>query len=368
MNKHNKNFTSADYYSNTYMMSHFPKYWYFVTIGSRGRGKTYSGKNYAIKWILDQWDNPNMRRFMWWRLTNDAVAKVLENNGSTFFEKSLLDKHDIVVNVVNSDIFFAKRSEGVKDADGNVQYTFKHVGKVASIQEYYKYKGNQLNDYDLIIMDELVRAESERRTFNIPKAFINMIENVARKRTGIRVMIYANAIGEMQEVKQLFGFMPLPGRFGIYKLHHKRTIIEYLDDSEQWKQEQSQTYAGILSTSSEFTNKHVNPMEDLEDFIIARKNVTGKTYFFSLKFQRGMWLDVHSWRGFYYVDTDNYTSKQMQKQIRYALAKELVSSDTIFSKEIIKFIQEMWNLGKFRFSSHICFEWFTKALEKENII
>ena len=368
MNKHNKNFTSSDYYSNTYMMSHFPKYWYFVTIGSRGRGKTYSGKNYAIKWILNQWNNPNMRRFMWWRLTNDAVSKVLENNGSTFFEKSLLDKHDIVVNVVNSDLFFAKRDEGVKDADGNVQYTFKHVGKVASIQEYYKYKGNQLNDYDLIIMDELVRAESERRTFNIPKAFINMIENVARKRKGIRVMIYANAIGEMQEVKQLFGFMPLPSRFGIYKLFHKRTIIEYLDDSEQWKEEQSQTYAGILSSSSEFTNKHVNPMEDLEDFIIARKNVTGKTYFFSLKWARGMWLDIHSWRGFYYVDTDNYTSKQMQKQIRYALAKELVSSDTIFSKEIIKFIQEMWNLGKFRFSSHICFEWFTKALEKENII
>lgn len=368
MNPHNKNFTSNDYYSNTYMMSHFPKYWYFVTIGSRGRGKTYSGKKYAIKWILKQWNDSNMRRFMWWRLTNDAVSKVLENNGSTFFEKSLLDKHDIVVNVVNSDLFFAKRSEGVKDAEGNIQYIFKHVGKVASIQEYYKYKGNQLNDYDLIIMDELVRAESERRTFNIPKAFINMVENVARKRKGIRIMIYANAIGEMQEVKQLFGFMPLPGRFGIYKLHHKRTIIEYLDDSEQWKEEQSQTYAGILQTSSEFTNKHVNKHEDQEDFIIPRNVATGKTYFASLKIDRGLWLDIHSWKGYHYIDTDNYTSKMMKKQNRYAIGKNLVTHDTIYSTEIIKYIKEMWNLGKFRFSSYICYDWFVKALERENII
>lgn len=365
---HNKNFTSNNYYSNTYMMSHFPKYWYFVTIGSRGRGKTYSGKNYAIKWILKQWDSPNLRKFMWWRLTNDAVSKVLENNGSTFFEKSLLDKYDIIVNVTNSDLYFAKRSDYTEDSDGDRQYNFKHVGKVASIQEYYKYKGNQLNDYDLIIMDELVRAESERRTFNIPKAFINMIENVARKRKGIRVMIYANAIGEMQEVKQLFGFMPLPGKFGIYKLHHKRTIIEYLDDSEQWKEEQSQTYAGILQSSSEFTNKHVDPLEDQEDFFIERKHTAGKIYFASLKIDRGLWLDIHSFRSFYYIDTDNYTSKQMQKANRYALGRDLVSANTMYSKEIIKFIQEMWNLGSFRFSNRIAYEWFTKALDKYNII
>lgn len=365
---HNKNFTSNNYYSNTYMMSHFPKYWYFVTIGSRGRGKTYSGKNYAIKWILKQWESQNMRKFMWWRLTNDAVSKVLENNGSTFFEKSLLDKYDIIVNVTNSDLYFAKRSDYIEDSNGDRQYNFKHVGKVASIQEYYKYKGNQLNDYDLIIMDELVRAESERRTFNIPKAFINMIENVARKRKGIRVMIYANAIGEMQEVKQLFGFMPLPGKFGIYKLYHKRTIIEYLDDSEQWKEEQSQTYAGILQSSSEFTNKHIDPLEDQEDFFIERKHTAGKIYFASLKIDRGLWLDIHSFRSIYYIDTDNYTSKQMQKANRYALGRDLVSANTMYSKEIIKFIQEMWNLGSFRFSSRIAYEWFTKALDKYNII
>src|SRR5690606_22088302 len=138
------------------------------------------------------------------------------------------------------------------------------------------------------------------------------------------------------EVKQLFGFMPLPGRFGIYKLFNKRTIIEYLDDSEDWKQEQSQTYAGILQSSSEFTNKHVDVMEDKEDFIILRKNVAGKVYFLSIKIERGLWLDIHSWKGYYYIDTDNYTSKLMKKQNRYALGKDLVTADTMYSKEIIQ--------------------------------
>lgn len=370
-----RNFTSNDYYSNTYMMSHFPKYWYFVTIGSRGRGKTYSGKNFAISWILSQMmnvmesnENGQIRKFMWWRLTEGAIEKVIENNGSTFFEKTLLEKHNIKIMITNQDIFFARLDDFVLNNDDEKEYHWTHVGKIASIQKYYEYKGNQLNEYDTIIMDELVRAESERRTFHIPKAFINSIENVCRKRKGIRVLIYANAIGEMHEVKELFGFMPLPGRFGVYKIFHKRTIIEYLDDSEQWKQEQASTMAGILQSSSEFTNVHVDAMEDKEDFFIQRKDTAGKRYFASLKIDRGLWLDIHTYKGFYYIDTDNYTSKKMQKQNRYALDQTLVTAKTIYSKEIIKFIQEIWNVGQFRFSSRICFDWFTKALEKYNLI
>lgn len=371
----NRNFTSTEYYQNTWMMSHFPKFWYFMTIGSRGRGKTYEGKQYSIKYILRQLedntlDRSKLRKFMWWRLTNDAVEKVKENSGRDFFEKHLQEQYGIRVRIVNSDILFSLLSEDVEDEEDGIKANWIAVGKIASIQEYYKYKGNQLEEYDVIIMDELVRAESERRTFNIPKAFVNMIENVCRTRTGIRVLIFANAIGEMQEVKHLFGFMPLPGKFGVYKLYHKRAIIEYLDDSKEWKQEQAKTMAGVLRSgdATEFSNLHVDPLDDKEDFFIPRKHTTGKRYFMSLKIKRGLWLDIHSLKGIYYVDTDNYTSSKMAKQIRYALGRDLVTANTPYSKEYIKFIQEMWNLGKFRFSSPMCYEWFTKALDKYNII
>lgn len=340
-----------------------------MTIGSRGRGKTFEGKQYSIKFILGQCkgtlvsERTNLRKFMWWRLTNDAVEKVKENSGRDFFESHLQEQYGIRVKVVNSDILFSLDSEVEIDEDGEIKRVWFPVGKIASIQEYYKYKGNQLEDYDLVIMDELVRAESERKTFNIPAAFINMIENVCRTRKGIRVLIFANAIGEMQEVKELFGFMPFPGKFGVYKLYHKRAIIEYLDDSKEWKQEQAMTMAGVLKgNQTEFSNVHSNPMEDREDFIIKRKDIRGKTYMWSIKFDMGRWVDISSWKGLYYVDTD------ATKTIRYALDRSLVTSKTIYSKELIKSIQEIWEVGKFRFSSNMCYKWFTDALNKYNIV
>ena len=367
----NVNFRSDTYYSNTYMMSHYPKYWYFLTIGSRGRGKTYSGKNYIIKWFLEQLDNgashESMRKFMWWRLTDGAAEKVIENNGQTFFERSLLDKYKLVVRVVNTDIFFAKRDSVVIDSDGEPQLDYYHVGKVGSIQSYYKNKGNQYTDYDIIIMDELVRAESEKRTFNIPRAFINSIENVCRTRTGIRVMIYANAIGEMQEVKELFGFMPFPGKFGIYKLYHKRAIIEYLDDSKAWKEVQSKTMAGVLQSSSEFTNVHNNAMQEREDFFIERKSARPKKYFASIRIDKGRWLDIHILGNYYYVDTDNYTMKNASFTNCYAIHRELVTSKAKYSAEFTKMLKELWDVSKFRFSSPITYQWFTESLKNYNI-
>jgi hypothetical protein len=366
--KTNINYISNNYYSNSYMMAHFPRYWYFLTIGSRGRGKTYSGKKYVIKKFVKQMQthkpNTTLRKFMWWRLTDGAVEKILENNGETFFERDLLDKYKIVVRVSNNDIFFALRSS--KNDDG--EYDWMHVGKVGSIQSYYKNKGNQYTDYDDIIMDELVRAESEKRTFNIPKAFINSIENVCRKRKGIRVMIYANAIGEMQEVKELFGFMPFPGAFGVYKLHHKRAIIEYLDDSEDWKKEQAQTMAGVLQSSSEFTNVHRSTTEDVEDYFIERRFATGKKHFASILIQRGIYIIVFSWNKYYYIDTSNYINDKDKLKNCYALDRTLVNSRFIYSAEFIKLIKQLWENASFRYASPIVYEWFRKALEEHNLI
>src|SRR5690606_18124225 len=102
-------------------------------------------KNYIIKWFLEQLKNgssrESIRKCMWWRLTDGAAEKVIENNGQTFFERSLLDKYKLVVKVINTDISFAKRDSVVIDSDGEPQFDYYHVGKVGSIQSYYKNKG-----------------------------------------------------------------------------------------------------------------------------------------------------------------------------------------------------------------------------------
>lgn len=371
----NRNFTSNDYYSNTYIMSLLGsgKYWYGITVGSRGRGKSYSGKNTALKWIKKQlrdimkaFKNGEVRKFMWWRLSTSAIDAILENNGSSFFEPELLRKHKMVVMINLSDIYFAHEDDYELDGETR-KYNWVRVGKVAAIQNYYIYKGNQMNDYDLIIMDELVRAESEKRTFDIPKAFINMIENVCRERKGIKVLIYANTIGEMHEVRDLFDFMPLPGKYGIYKIPHKRAVIEYLDDSEKWKQKKAQTMAGVLSSKmSEFSNVHKDSLNEAADLFVQRKDAVGRRYFLSLKIATGLFLEVFSWKGVYYIDTDSLGAKN--NNMRYAIGRELATATVRYSDEIIKLIRELWDNGKLRFSTRMAFQWFREYAHKYSVI
>lgn len=73
-----------------------------------------------------------------------------------------------------------------------------------AISKYYDFKGNQFTDYDEIIMDELVRAKGERRSFDISIAFKNFIENIVRRRNDVRCFIYANAIEELNDLRTLF--------------------------------------------------------------------------------------------------------------------------------------------------------------------
>ena len=44
----------------------------------------------------------------------------------------------------------------------------------------------------------------------------NFIENIARDRTDVRVIIYANAVEELEDLRVLFHFIPLPGKFDMY--------------------------------------------------------------------------------------------------------------------------------------------------------
>ena len=109
-------------------------------------------------------------------------------------------------------------------------------------------------------------------------------------------------------------------------------------------------------------------LDDKEDFFIQRKYTSGKTYFCSLKIDRTYWMDVHSWKGYYYIDVQDYTSNRARKTNRYALDRSLVTPNTIYSKEIIKFIQEIWSAAMFKFSSTIAYERFVKQCEKYNVI
>ena len=355
-----RNFTSKTYYSNTHMASYGHKYWYYLTIGSRGRGKTYSAKKYILKrYRYGPLGTEDF--FAWIRLTDAACLKVLQNNGATFFERELLDKYRVQVKVENDDIYFGD----IPEAGQKPNYIF--VGKVMSLQGYYKWKGNHFDGYNTIIMDELVRAESEKRTFNIPKAFVHEIENISRERKNVRCFIFCNAISEMTDIQELFGFIPSPGMFGVYKLFHKRAIIEYLDDSKEWRARKKVTMAGVLAEDSAFTNVY-QESEYKYSFIVPRKNVAGRRHLFRLRIDKMTLVDLYTFNnGLIYVDSIDYYNGHSQHPT-YALASSLAAPGVNFNKSIIKFIQSMAEQTYYRFPNNTLYSLFYNELVDHHIV
>ena len=115
-----ENFFSNEYYSPSYLLSHFPKYKIFCTFGSRGRGKTYSGKNLILNRFNDGRYGDGKKKFAWIRLNEDAILNLLEADGATFFEQSLLKKHNVNVTTRGS----------------NIMFNGEEVGKALSLQKY----------------------------------------------------------------------------------------------------------------------------------------------------------------------------------------------------------------------------------------
>ena len=355
-----RNFTSKMYYSNTHMCSYGHKYWYYLTIGSRGRGKTYSAKKYILKRYRY---GPLGREdfFAWIRLTDAACAKVLQNNGATFFERELLERYRIQVKVEQDDVFF-----GDFTSDGK-QPAWTFVGKVMSLQGYYKWKGNHFDGYNTIIMDELVRAESERNTFNIPKAFVHEIENISRERKDIRCFIFCNAIHEMNEIQELFGFIPSPGKFGVYKLHHKRAIIEYLDDSKEWRDRKRVTMAGVLAQDSAFSNIYQDS-EWKYTFILPRKFTSGRKHMFRLRIDTMTMVDIYNFsNGLVYVDGIEFYNGRDRFPV-YALSSSLAAPGVNFNKSIVKYVQNIAELSYFRFPNNTGYSKFYQELIERHII
>jgi len=88
------------------------------------------------------------------------------------------------------------------------------------------------------------------------------------------IIVYANTIDEMLEIKELFGFMPFPGQFGVFKIPAKWTIIEYLQDSSSWKARKKDTIAGRLANQkSEFSNQFVSLLSTRSKFLVSYSKI-----------------------------------------------------------------------------------------------
>lgn len=231
---------------------------FYILLGGRGTGKTYSTQKYCIKRWLKTGEP-----FAWIRLKEPAVNKLLANNAADLIDSKLREEFNLGEFRVKGTKVYVDGVEFCRIMALSTFYQDKGVAmnrtskRELSIddKEANKNLKNALKPYRTIVLDEMNAERSEKRTFDICYALVNQLENLCRTDLNRRVFMLGNTLEEGSDIlANIFNF--IPEEFGIYRLHKKRAVIHYIEDTEEYKAKRAASIAGILAPNeSTFTNK-----------------------------------------------------------------------------------------------------------------
>lgn len=225
----------------------------FVLLGGREAGKSYTVTDkYCNQWRRYQ------RPFYWLRLTEASQRKLLANNAEKLIDPDLRRKYKLDL-VTNGDAVYEVTA---RDENGKVK-SKKLMARVLALSTFYNDKGSGLFDKDFlndpnmyynIALDEMNKEQGERKQGDVVYQFANQLENLVRStKKRIRVVCIGNTLEEASDILCALNF--LPEQFGRYYLRKKRTVIDYIEPSAQYKARRKGTLADILMpTASTFTN------------------------------------------------------------------------------------------------------------------
>lgn len=249
---------------------------FYVLVGARGCGKTYSTQNYCLRRFFKYGE-----KFMWLRLKESSVKNLLQADAKDFIDTKLIDKWNIQSISVQGNSVYLNGKEACRVMALSTFYNMK--GVALNKEGGMSVKQKNLNDpsikakvtknvkkFKTIILDEFNLEKAEKRTFDVCYAFVNQLENLCRLDTDRRIILLGNTLEEASDILAgCFNF--IPQTFGIYKLKKKRCIIHYIKDSEAYQKAREQSIAGLLTPNeSTFTNKIQS------DFELVTKKPIGK--------------------------------------------------------------------------------------------
>ena len=226
---------------------------FYFLLGGREAGKSYA----TTRFFVDQWKRKG-RPFTWMRLTETSKQKLLTNNAEKLIDPDIRRFYDLDLMTKGDNVYEVKR-----DAKGNV-IEKKLMARVMALSTFYNDKGSGLFDADFIknpdmyyniCLDEMNKEKNEKRTQDILYSFANQLENLIRStKHRVRVICIGNTLEEASDI--LAGINFIPNEFGRYKLHKKRTVIDYIPLNNAYKKRREGTAASILMPeASTFTNK-----------------------------------------------------------------------------------------------------------------
>lgn len=235
---------------------------FYVLIGARGCGKTFSTMNYCLRRFFKHGE-----KFLWLRLTESSVKNLLQCDAKDFIDSKLQEKWKIEKISVSGNTVYLNGKEACRVMALSTFYAMKGVALNKDTNEV-KVKTRSVNDsavkgqitktvkkFKTIVLDEMNREKNEKRTFDICYAFVNQLENICRLDTNRRIILLGNTLDEASDIMAgCFNF--IPNKFGIFKLKRKKCVIHYIEDSEEYKKAREKSIAGLLaSNESTFTNK-----------------------------------------------------------------------------------------------------------------
>jgi len=306
---------------------------WFVLIGARERGKSYSVQDYC----LNQFFKKNVP-FYWMRLNEAATKNMLMNNGAKMFEPLLVRKYHLEGIKCKGDSVFLE--------DGRL------LCRVYGLSTAYNNKGSALFDKNTfkganIIVDEFQLEKGQKRTFDIVYNLKMQIENICRSEyKGVRTFFIGNNTEECSDILSLFNFIPL--EWGIYKLKKKNCIIDYIPNTEAYEQRRKTALANELDNGTgNFTNKI---QRDLT--LIYKGRLDRPQYIIKFSKSPEDWFTV--WTG-------NVVC-QYNKEVKPAKAMKRYLDEN-FTPEIQASIIEMNDARAFRFRSLIVQQRFYYELQ-----
>lgn len=321
-------------------------------------GGAQAGKSYAVIDFFVHQHRQYGIPFYWFRLTQTQAKQLLENNAEKLIDPDIRRRYDLDLVTRGQNVYSVKREEKeIHHKDGSIEVKNVIVQKsllarVMDLSTFYADKGNGYFDKDYkgwynIGMDEFQPEKNEKRTFDIPYAFVRQMENIVRNtKRHVRIIGCANLLEEASDILCCFDF--LPEEFGVYKLKKKRAVIAYIKPTEAYKAMRRGSIADMLmGKASMYSN-----VQNTDNALIFKGRLNHPTEV--IKFSK----DEQDW--FTVWDSNVIKPWNHEKKPVTAMRPYL---DELYSMEQVKTVINLFDLRGYRFTNLITFKRFQNALE-----
>ena len=216
---------------------------FYILLGAREAGKSYAVTQYFVK----KWKEKGIP-FIWIRLNEASMKKMLCNNAEKLVDPDIYRKYDLKLTVKGNSVF----DHG------------KMMARIYALSTFANDKGVAMFDKDFladvsmcyhICLDEFQLEKTQRSQGDIAYQFVQQCENLLRStKDRIKFFLIGNTLEEASDILKMFNF--IPEQFGIYKVKKKRAVIDYMEPTDAYLKRRKGSVADLLMGDvSNFSNK-----------------------------------------------------------------------------------------------------------------